>query len=200
MKSSEVLKLLKVSRVTLSKYVKEGKIKVLKLHNGYYDYDKFDVFNLAGIDNRKNVIYCRVSTNKQKNDLSNQINFIKTYCNNKNIIIDHIFTDIESGMIIDRPDFNKLLSEILEYKIDKIFISNRDRLTRTGYKTLQDICNKFFVDIIICENETIDPDKELLNEIISLIHCFSMKTYSARRKKRLEIIEETLKLDNEVEK
>ena len=48
MKSKEVLKILKVSRVTLSKYVKAGKIKVKKLPNGYYSYDEEDVYKLKG--------------------------------------------------------------------------------------------------------------------------------------------------------
>ena len=39
MKSKEVLKLLKISRLTLSKYVKDGKIKTKKLPNGFYDYN-----------------------------------------------------------------------------------------------------------------------------------------------------------------
>ena len=39
MKSKQVLQTLQISRVTLSAYVKNGKLKVTKLHNGYYDYD-----------------------------------------------------------------------------------------------------------------------------------------------------------------
>lgn len=44
MKSKEVLKLLRVTRQTLTKYVKEGYIKVKKLPNGYYDYDEQSVY------------------------------------------------------------------------------------------------------------------------------------------------------------
>lgn len=74
MKSNEVLKILKISRVTLWKYVKSGKIRVTKESNGYYKYNNEDVYKIAGIeDNRLNVIYARVSTNKQKQDLQNQI-------------------------------------------------------------------------------------------------------------------------------
>ena len=74
MKSNEVLKILKISRVTLWKYVKIGKIRVTKRPNGYYKYNNEDVYKIAGIeDNRLNVIYARVSTNKQKQDLQTKL-------------------------------------------------------------------------------------------------------------------------------
>ena len=44
MKGREVLKLLKITRQTLNKYKKIGKIKAIQLPNGYYDYDKNDVY------------------------------------------------------------------------------------------------------------------------------------------------------------
>lgn len=44
MKSKQVLKLLKIYSITLSKYVKNGKIKVTLLPNGYYDYHDDSVF------------------------------------------------------------------------------------------------------------------------------------------------------------
>ena len=75
MKAKEVIKLLKISRPTLCKYLKTGLIKGTILPNGTYDYEKesvYKVFN-KGIK-RSNVIYARVSTVKQKQDLENQVN------------------------------------------------------------------------------------------------------------------------------
>ncbi|SET23778.1 MerR HTH family regulatory protein [Anaerobranca gottschalkii DSM 13577] len=46
MKSKEVLDLLNISRPTLTKYVKEGLIKVSVLPNGRYNYDKDSVYKL----------------------------------------------------------------------------------------------------------------------------------------------------------
>ena len=70
MKSAEVLKLLKITRPTLTNYIKLGKIKVTKLGNGYYNYDDESIYKFLGQSNpnsnRINIIYCRVSTYKQK--------------------------------------------------------------------------------------------------------------------------------------
>jgi len=78
MKASEVLKILRITRPILSKYVKEGIIKVTVLPNGRYDYDSESVYAFLNKDvQRKTVIYARVSTNKQKKDLQNQVDFLK---------------------------------------------------------------------------------------------------------------------------
>lgn len=46
---------------------------------------------------------------------------------------------------------------------------------------------------IIVMNEIEDDDKGIFADIISLLHCFAMKMYSKRRKRKFEIIEEDLK-------
>ena len=76
MKAKEVMKLLNISRATLFNYTRDGKINVIKLDNGYYDYSEESIFKIMKKDSRINVIYSRVSTYKQKNDLENQINKI----------------------------------------------------------------------------------------------------------------------------
>jgi len=49
--------------------------------NGYYDYNDEVVYKLLNRDvKRKTVIYARVSTKKQKNDLENQIGQLKQWC------------------------------------------------------------------------------------------------------------------------
>lgn len=197
MKSKEVLKFLNVSRTTLSRYVKEQKIRVIANANGFYDYNNFNIFKMREIVDRKKVAYCRVSTKKQAADLKKQIDFIKKYCNNNKVILDEIISEIGSGISMDRNKFSELLDQITSYQIEEIYISNNDRLLRSGFSVIKDLCSKFHTKIIVCENETIDPDKELLNEITSIIHCYSMKMYSSRRKKRLELIKESLDLDND---
>ena len=73
MKTNKVLKILQITRPTLTKYVKVGKIRVITKPNGFYDYNEDDVYSLAGYSTRRlTVAYSRVSTNKQKKYLENQ--------------------------------------------------------------------------------------------------------------------------------
>ena len=97
MKGKDVLKLIKVTRPTLCRYVKEGKIRAIKINRTKLDYNEDDVFKLAGIENRaKGVIYARVSNEEQKSSLQNQIDTLLQYANSNGVQIDKIYKDVAS--------------------------------------------------------------------------------------------------------
>ena len=181
MKAKEVLRLLNISRVTLTTYVKKGYIKVVQQPGGQYAYDPESVFKILKKDTRKNIIYARVSTPKQKNDLVNQINSIKQYCTDNKIKIDDTYSEIASGIDLERKEFSKVLTDVLNYKINTIYISNKDRLTRLSFLTIKEIFNRFGTKIIITSTNSRENHGDLFEEIISLMHIFSTKLYSSRR-------------------
>lgn len=196
MKCSDVLKILKVTRQTLCHYVKEGKIKVNKLASGRYDYDKESVFKFLNKENeRKNVIYGRVSTSKQNIDLENQINDLKKFCINSSVVIHDIYKDIGSGMNFDRKEFNRLLDDVVSGEISTVYITYKDRLSRISFNMFKNLFSKFGTNIIVINevDDTQTLENEVIKEIIDLIHCFSMKVYSKRRKKNLKKIEDIIK-------
>ena len=81
MTAKEVLRVLQITRQTLTKYVKEGKLKVTVKGNGRYDYDADSVYTMLNKDiERRTYLYARVSAAKQKKDLENQVQLLKTFC------------------------------------------------------------------------------------------------------------------------
>ena len=201
MKAKEVLNILKVHRQTLYNYKRKGIIKAKVLSTGRIDYDKEDVYKLANINiRRKSVLYCRVSTKNQKKDLLNQEETLKLFCNKNGIQIEGSYKDIGSGINFERQQFQQLLLEILDYKIEKIFITYRDRLSRLSFNLFKQLFEKFGCEIIILNDIDSQSDskiieKEIFQEIIDLIHCFTMKIYSNRRKEKLKLIEKQLELE-----
>lgn len=198
MKSAKVLKILHVSRQTLVQYVKKKDIRVVKLPNGTYDYNDDDVYRKAGLAaERMNVIYSRVSTAKQKTDLDNQEKTLIDYCNKNGVKVSKSYKDIASGMNFDRKQFRQLLDEILNFKVSRLYITYKDRLSRISFDMFKRLFGEFGCEIIVI-NDTDDKanETEIFEEIISMLHCFAMRMYSPRRKKKLEIMEEDLK--NEV--
>jgi len=191
MKAKDVLKTLGITRNTLSTYVKKGIVQVKKLPNGYYDYNIDSVTFFNNIEsNRIDVIYARVSTYKQRNDLRTQIEYIEKYCFANNISIENIFSDINSGIYMNRHDFNILINLVFEKKIRYIVISNKDRLTRLSFIMLSEIFKHFGTEIIVIEKKYETIEEELFDELISIMHYFSTKKYSNRRKyrKRYKVI------------
>ncbi len=193
MKAKEVMKLLNICRTTLYNYTKDNVIKTTKLSNGYYDYDEQSVLKFIKKDNRINVLYARVSTYKQKNDLSNQIEKLQTYCTNNNINIEYTYSEIASGIDLDRTELSKLLDDVFTHKIKNIYISNKDRLTRLSFKTLETLLKKFNTNIIVInDNHNQTNDNEIFEELISLMHIFSTTMYSNRRKNKINIYKQDI--------
>lgn len=195
MKSKDVLLTLDISRNTLYNYVKSGKIKTVLLDNGFYDYNEDSVFALLKKDQRDDVLYARVSTHKQKNDLNNQITKLQNYCLINQISFKNVYSEIHSGIDLDRTEFTKLLIDIMHYKIRNIYITNKDRLTRLSFKTLEFLFNKYGTSIIVIDdtNKNKNSDNEVFDELLSIIHIFSMKMYANRRKKNITDIYNQIK-------
>ena len=197
MKSSKVLKILNISRQTLVKYVKNGDIRVVMQTNKQYDYNEEDVYRKAGLsENRVNVVYAKVSTPKQKRDLENQEETLINYCNANGVKVDKVYKDIASGMNFDRKQFRSMLEDVLNYRISSIYITNKDRFSRISFDMFERLFLEYNCKIIVInkiESTAEDDEKEVFSDIISMLHCFAMKMYSRRRKKKMELIKEDLK-------
>jgi predicted site-specific integrase-resolvase len=181
--SKEYCSKYKISNTTLKRWSDNGKIKSNKISSRkilYLD-DNFE-------NEKLNVIYARVSNTSQKDDLDRQVNFIKNYMIYNGYIVDHIYQDIASGMNENRFDFNKLINDVLENKISNIFITTKDRISRFGYDYINNIFKKFNCNLIILDNtENKSYENELTDDLLMIIHHFSMKYYSNRRKLLKEI-------------
>lgn len=197
MKANEVLKLLRITRPTLTKYVKEGLIKVEKLPNGRYEYDSESVYSFLNKDmKRKTYIYARVSASKQKPDLNNQIELLKQFCFSNGYSISGIYSDIASGISFEkRNDFFKMLDDIIDNKVERVVITYKDRLSRIGFDLFYHLFQKYNCEIVIMSevgSEKLDR-QEIFEEIVSLLHCYSMKFYS---KRKIQKVKEVLTNDN----
>ena len=196
MKAKEVLQILRVSRPTLTKYVREGLVKVTLKGNGQYDYDADSVYQMLNKDvERKTYVYARVSTSKQKHDLDNQVQLLKTFCFQNGYVLNGVYQDIASGISFEkRTQFFELLDEVLAGKVKRVVITYKDRLSRVGFELFSHLFAKHGCELIVMSEvgSTKLDSEEIFEEIVSLLHCYSMKLYSKRKNK---IIKELLEDD-----
>ena len=189
MKAKEVLNILRISRGTLANYVKEGLIITTKLPHNRNDYDKDSVYKIISGGRRKTFIYARVSTQKQKSDLNNQVELLKQYCFSKGYNIDGVYKDVASGISFSkRDDFFKLLDFVIQNKVERIVITYKDRMSRVGFELFTHLFAKFGCAIeVVSEvgSEKLDSE-EIFEEIVSLLHCYSMKLYSKRKNNQIK--------------
>lgn len=86
---------------------RRGKLKAHRNQNNhrYYFQSQLDDWLNYKIDNKpkKQVAYARVSSPHQKNNLKDQMDYIRNYVNAKGIILDDEIYDIGSGFNYKRP-------------------------------------------------------------------------------------------------
>ena len=81
-----------------------------------------------------------------------------------------------------------------KYNTGTIIITHKDRFIRFGFDWFEKFLNKFGVKFIIVNNESLSPQEELVQDIISILHVFSCRIYGLRKYKK------KIKEDIEVEK
>jgi putative resolvase len=135
-KPKEFAELLNVSVLTLQRWDNANKLKAFRTPTDrrYYTYKQYKEFKGVVSSEKKIVIYTRVSTSNQKDDLKNQVEFLKQYANAKGIIIDEVIEDYGSGLNYNRKKWNKLIDECMTSDVGTILVTHKDRFIRFGFE------------------------------------------------------------------
>lgn len=185
MKSVEARNILGVTQKTLNTYIKTGKLHPVKINTNHYEYDRDEIYALLKKDKQRvNVTYSRVSLPKQTNDLKTQTNRLYDFAIKNGYTLQYQFEDIKSGMEFkNRKQFNQLLDMVINNEINTVIIENKDRLVRFGFDLIETLFAKHGTNIVVVsETENKTYEQELTDDLISIIHYYSMKSYSNRRK------------------
>lgn len=186
-------KSLGVSIQTLRNWDKEGKLKPTYVtENGYryYSEDLLNKFrNIKNVNKikKKNILYARVSTKSQKDDLDWQVDNLKQYAYSKGYSFE-IITDIGSGINYKKEGLLKMINLVECGEVDRIIVLYKDRLIRFGYDLIEYICKLNDTKIEIVDNSTISKEQELTEDLIQIITVFANRLYGARSKKTVNLI------------
>jgi putative resolvase len=179
----EILQTLKIHENTLYNMYKRKEIETIKIGSKIlYNLDKYLRDN--GIVNQKkekiNICYCRVSSNKQKEDLERQIKYMKQLYPNHIII-----KDIGSGLNFKRKGLQKIIDYGIKGELNELVIAYKDRLARFGYDLINNIIEKYSNGkiIIINQSEETTPTEEIVKDILSIMNVYVAKINGLRKYK-----------------
>lgn len=200
---NDMVKRLGVSVKTLQRWDREGILVAKRNPNNrrYYTEDQYlEYIGSSCKKDKKIIAYVRVSNNNQKDDLQNQITFIRNYVNAKGEILDDVIQDIGSGLNYNRKHWNDLLfNQISKGEIGKIYITYKDRFVRFGFDWFERYCNHHDCEIVIINNPDTSPQQELIDDLISIIHVFSCRIYGLRKYKKDISVDESLQDRNQTQ-
>ena len=193
-------KLIGKTNQTLRNWDKDGTLKPHHVsESGYRYYSQEQLNHFLGLKqevqlNKKTIGYCRVSSNKQKDDLERQIENVKTYMYAKGYQFE-IISDIGSGINYNKKGLNKLIDMVTNSEVEKIVILYKDRLIRFGYELIENICNKYGTTIEIIDNTEKSEEQELVEDLIQIVTVFSERLQGKRANKAKKMIKELLEDD-----
>jgi len=204
LRPKEVCRRLGISYSTLSRWVREGRIKAIRTAGGKYRIPESEVRRIAeGLLISKEVraiIYARVSSNDQKSDLERQIQYLTEYCASKGYKVIDVLSDVASGLKTDRRSLLKLFDYVVNKQVDMVVVTYRDRLTRFGFEYLEFFFKQYGVRIeVVFGEEPKDAYQELVEDLIEVITSFADKLYGMKSRKK-KLVDGFKKLLEEVEK
>jgi len=205
LRPKEVCQRLGVSYSTLSRWVREGRIKAVRTAGGKFRVPESEVRRIAeGLPISKEiraVIYVRVSSSDQKSELERQIQYLTEYCVAKGYRVVGVLSDVASGLKTDRKGLMKLFNYVVNRQVDVVVVMYRDRLTRFGFEYLEFFFKQYGVRIeVVFGEEPKDVYQELVEELIEIVTFFSGKLYGMRSHREKRLVNGFKKLLEEVEK
>jgi predicted site-specific integrase-resolvase len=196
-----------LNQQTLRVLAEQQKVACYKTPAGHRRFNKQSLVTMCSTvplspeipeDKKLNYIYTRVSSKKQMDDLSRQIEYIKHRRTEYTSYI--LISDIASGINFQRKGFNSILESCLQGNIGEVVIAHRDRLCRFGFDLVKFIIEKAGGKITVIDDEQHkSTEQELAEDLLSIIHIYSCRQMGKRKYKKREskIIKDTVETDNE---
>src|SRR5438067_6394553 len=181
---SEFAKKVGVSVKTIQKWDRRGVLpakRTITNRRYYADEDVAAAWRLPRVQkDRRTVAYCRVSSQAQQPDLLNQQAVLQAYCEQQGIDVDEWILEIGGSLNFERKQLLKLVDAIVAGEIACVVLAHRDRLARFGYKLLAHLCQTHQCRLVVMNTQTLSPEQELVQDLMTITHCFSSRLYGLR--------------------
>ena len=173
-----------VSVKTLQKWDRIGVLpakRTITNRRYYTDEDLAAALHLPRVQKqRRTIAYCRVSSQAQKPDLVNQRAVLEQFCQQRQIEVDEWIMEVGGGLNFKRKQFIALVDAILDGQVERVVLAHQDRLARFGYHLLVHLCHTHQCELLAMNTEELSPEQELVQDLITITHCFSSRLYGLR--------------------
>lgn len=176
----EASKITGIPKFTLHSYAKKGILQTYRTPSNHFMFSKECLERLIHSDNikeKQKIIYARVSTKKQEDDLERQVLYLKSLYPDY-----HIIKDVGSGINWKRKGLQTILEYAMSGTLEEVVVAHRDRLCRFAFELIEHVLQRNGARItVLHEEEHKSPDTELAEDLLSIVHIFSCKEMGRRK-------------------
>lgn len=130
-------------------------------------------------DPEKTVVYARVSSHDQKDDLDRQASRVSQWVTDQGWSVDHVVTDIGSGLNSNRRKLHRLLADPT---VTRIVVEHRDRFSRFGSEYIESVLAASGRELVVMEPDEIDDD--LVSDVTDFLTSVCARLYGRRSASR----------------
>ena len=128
-------------------------------------------------------VYVRVSSQKQKDDLQRQAEFMQSQFPGFTVI-----KDIGSGLNFKRRGLLKLLELSSQGRVQKLVVASKDRLRRFGFDLVEWCFLQNNTELLVLDKCDKSPEEEFTEDILAVLQVFACRwngkrSYSLKNKK-----------------
>ena len=197
----EFSKQIGVSAQTLRNWDKNGTLiphHTIASGYRYYSEEQLNqILNKKSKNSRMTIGYCRVSSQKEKDDLERQIEHVTTYLIAQGQPFE-IISDIGSGINYKKKGLQELLKRISGNQVEKVVVLYKDRLLRFGFELVEYIASLYDCEIEIIDHTEKTEQQELVEDLVQIITVFSCKLQGKRANKAKKMLQELTRDDKDL--
>ena len=174
----KAMQLLGVSERTLRYWEADGIIGAIRTPSGHRRYDVEAYLRSKGKDNRVIILYSRVSSYKQREDLERQVSYLQSQFPQGESI-----KEIGGGLNFRRKGLLAILGRVMSGDVRQVVVSHQDRLARFGVELIRWICEQNACELLVLSRSDLSPEREMVEDVLAIIHIFSGRLYGLRKYK-----------------
>jgi len=145
-----------------------------------YSYAQLQAFFEEPSDSDTTVLYARVSSHDQKNDLERQAQLLQTAAYGKGYKQTHLIKDIGSGLNFEKRGFLALLKLLFQQKVKRILVVHKDRLLRFGFPLIEKLCTFLGVTLEVLDARVQSHTEQLVSDVLEIVTVMSARMHGKR--------------------
>ena len=162
-----------VDRSTAYRWFREGKLPVPARKVG--GLILVDVGPDEGVSTGKTVVYARVSSSDQRDDLDRQVGRVTAWATSQDITVDQVVAEVGSALNGHRRKFLRLLRDP---GVATIIVEHRDRFCRFGVEYIEAALAASGRELVVVDPAEVDDD--LVRDMTELLTSMCARLYGKR--------------------
>jgi putative resolvase len=89
--------------------------------------------------------------------------------------------EIGGGMNLRREKLLAVMDSIEHGQVATLVVAHKNRPARFGFDYLEHVATKNGCEILVANQESLSPDREMVEDLLAIVHTFSYRRYGLRR-------------------